>query len=73
MREMTGPGRAGAVVEALRGVVGRAAAHVASADRDQAVAYDVASMSAAVAAAGALLDHVADPDAGSDAGSVAGS
>ncbi|MGV9378155.1 acyl-CoA dehydrogenase family protein [Nonomuraea sp. NPDC003707] len=61
---MTEPGRARAVVEALRGVVGRAAAHVASADRDQAVAYDVASMSAAVAAAGALLDHVADPDAG---------
>ncbi|MET7328864.1 acyl-CoA dehydrogenase family protein [Nonomuraea sp. NPDC005650] len=60
MSEGAEPGRARAVVEALRGVVGAAAAHVASAERDQAVAYDVASMSAAVAAAGELLDHDAD-------------
>ncbi|MFF4621194.1 acyl-CoA dehydrogenase family protein [Nonomuraea jabiensis] len=68
MRELTEPGRARAVVEALRGVVGRAAAHLASADRDQAVAYDVASMSAAVAAAGELLNPDSGPDAGAGHG-----
>ncbi|MGN9842586.1 acyl-CoA dehydrogenase family protein [Nonomuraea sp. H19] len=49
--------RATAVVELLRAVIDKAA-H--SADQDQTVAYDVASMSSAVAAAVELLDHDAD-------------
>ncbi|MFI7633226.1 acyl-CoA dehydrogenase family protein [Nonomuraea sp. NPDC049400] len=56
--------RARAVVDVLRSVVAGAAARIAPAgrdlDRDQAVAYDVASISSAVAAAGELIEHDAD-------------
>ncbi|MEV0149907.1 MULTISPECIES: acyl-CoA dehydrogenase family protein [unclassified Nonomuraea] len=60
--------RARAVVEALRAVVGGAAAHLASApeDESQTVAYDVASMSSAVAAAGELLAYGAAGQAEAD-------
>jgi (2S)-methylsuccinyl-CoA dehydrogenase len=69
--------RARAVVDALRAVVGAAAAHLASppaegtapdtsADRNQAVAYDLASMSSAVAAAGELLGQGAAGEAEAD-------
>ncbi|MEV0235574.1 acyl-CoA dehydrogenase family protein [Nonomuraea sp. NPDC050786] len=49
-----------AVVDVLRSVVAGAAARLSSGDQDQAVAYDVASISSAVAAAAELLEHDAD-------------
>ncbi|MER5179078.1 acyl-CoA dehydrogenase family protein [Streptomyces sp. NPDC002896] len=56
------------VVEVLQAVVDKAAAHLASwaTDEDQTVAYDLASMSSAVAAAAELLDYGTEGQAEAD-------